>query len=202
MQPTQPLKLAFLASSGGGSMRAIVAAIEAGTLAAEARLVVSNRREAPALVFATEHGIDARFIPTVPDAHRADTTLLTALREAGADLVVLSGYLRRVGPWTLRGYAGRILNIHPALLPKYGGQGMYGMAVHTAVAAAGERVSGATIHLVDGEYDHGATLAQAEVALSAGDDAATIQAKVSAIEPDLFVETLRRIAGGTLALPR
>jgi phosphoribosylglycinamide formyltransferase 1 len=201
MTLAQPLRLGFLASYGGASLRAIVAAIDAGTLAAEARLVVSNRREAPALTFARDHGVAARFIPTVPDADVADARLLAALRDAGAELVVLSGYLRRVGPRTLQAYAGRVINIHPALLPKYGGQGMYGMAVHQAVAAAGERVSGATIHVVDGEYDHGPTLAQTEVALATSDDAAAIQAKVSAIEPSLFVATLRRIAEGTLALP-
>jgi phosphoribosylglycinamide formyltransferase-1 len=195
------LKLAFLASNNGSGMRAIVAAIEAGTLAAEPRLLVSNRREAPALAFAAQHGVPALTIPTASDPDRADARLCEALTAAGAEVVILSGYLRKLGPRTLSAFANRILNVHPALLPSYGGPGMYGRRVHDAVAAAGERVTGVTIHLVDEEYDHGAAIAQLEVPLARGDDAATIEAKVTAAEPAFFVATLRRIATGELRLP-
>ncbi len=195
------LKLGFLASRNGSSMRAIVAAIEAGELAAEARIVVSNRREAEALVFATEHGVTALFIPTVVDPVAADAALCAALEAAGVGLLVLSGYLRKVGPKVLRRYAGRILNIHPGPLPKYGGVGMYGHAVHEAVAAAGETASAVTIHVVDEDYDHGPTVAALAVPLAPGDDADAIQAKVTAAEPSFFVETLKRVASGELQLP-
>lgn len=197
----QRLKLGFLASNTGASMRAIVAAIEAGELSADARLLVSNRREAPALAFAAEHGIATQVIPTVADAEAADAALAAALRGAGVELVILSGYLRKLGPKTLAAYSGRILNIHPALLPRFGGSGMYGRRVHEAVAASGEVVSGATVHLVDEEYDHGPPLAALEIPLSAGDDAAAIEAKVTAAEPAFFVKVLQRICAGELALP-
>ena len=196
-----PLKLGFLASNNGSSFRAILAAIEAGTLDAEARLVVSNRREAPALAFAALHGVAARAIPTLADPDGADVALAAALRGAGAELVILSGYLRKLGPRTLAAYANRILNIHPALLPKYGGQGMYGRRVHEAVAASGDAVSGASVHIVDGDYDHGPVVATLEIALAADDDAAAIEAKVTAAEPAFFVDVLRRIASGALVLP-
>ena len=201
MLKRQRLRLAFLASGAGSSMRAIVAAIEAGALAAEARLLVSNRREAPALAFAAAHGIATRVIPTAADPEAADAALAAALREAGVDLVILSGYLRKLGPQTLAAFSGRILNIHPALLPKYGGAGMYGRRVHEAVAAAGDPMTGATVHLVDAEYDHGPALATLEIPLAPGDDAAAIEAKVRAAEPGFFVAVLKQLCAGELRLP-
>ncbi|MBV8594578.1 MAG: phosphoribosylglycinamide formyltransferase [Caulobacteraceae bacterium] len=188
------LKLGFLASGNGSSLRAIVAAIEAGDLDGEARLVVSNRREAPALAFAREHRIATMHIPTAVDPAGADARLTGAMTDAGADTIVLSGYLRRLGPVTLAAFEGRILNIHPALLPAHGGEGYYGRRVHESVIAAGDRISGATVHLVDGEYDHGAILAQARLELAPGETAESLERRVMALEPGLFVETLRRMA--------
>jgi phosphoribosylglycinamide formyltransferase-1 len=198
---TQQLKLGFLASNNGSSFRAIVAAIEGGTLDAEPRLVVSNRRESPALAFAAEHAIAHRAIPTVSDPEAADAALAQALRDAGVELVVLSGYLRKLGPTTLAAYAHRVLNIHPALLPRFGGQGMYGRRVHEAVAASGDAKSGVTVHVVDGDYDHGPPVAMLDVPLASGDDAAAIEAKVTAAEPAFFVDVLRRLSTGALKLP-
>jgi phosphoribosylglycinamide formyltransferase-1 len=197
----QRLKLGFLASRNGSSMRAIVAAAEAGELAAEPRLLVSNRREAPALAFAAEHGVPTRVIPTLADPEAADAALKAALQEAGVDLVVLSGYLRKLGPLTLAAFPGRILNIHPALLPRFGGQDMYGRQVHEAVAASGVETTGAFVHVVDREYDQGPVIASVEVRLERGDDAEAIERKVTAVEPGLFVATLRRISEGSLRLP-
>ena len=98
-------------------------------------------------------------------------------------------------------YEGRILNIHPALLPKFGGQGMYGMRVHEAVLAAGERESGATVHLVDEEYDHGRILAQEKVPVKAEDTPETLQKRVLAVEHQLYAATLARIAAGEIPIP-
>ena len=197
----QRLKLGFLASRNGSGARAIIAALEAGELAAEARLLVSNRRDAPALAFAADHGVPTRVIPTLADPEAADAALKAALQAAGVELVVLSGYLRKLGPQTLAAYPGRILNIHPALLPRFGGQDMYGRRVHEAVAAAGVAVTGACVHVVDREYDQGPVVASVEVRLAPGDDAEVIERKVTAVEPGLFVATLRRISDGTLRLP-
>jgi phosphoribosylglycinamide formyltransferase 1 len=196
------MDLAFLASNNGSSLRAIVAAIRAGELAARPRLVVSNRRSAPALDFARAEGIEALFIPTVSDPDAADDRLAQALTVSGADLVVLSGYLRKLGPRTLGAFRGCVLNIHPALLPDFGGQGMYGRRVHEAVLAAGAPFTGATVHLVDEAYDHGPVVAQQRLPVRTGETAESLEARVMAAEPKLFVETLQRIADGSLSLAR
>ena len=195
------MNLAFLASNKGSSLRAIIAAIEAGQLLARPCLVVSNRKAAPALDFARDHGIATRCIPTTTDPAGADERLAAALSRTEADLVILSGYLRKLGPATLRAYAGRILNIHPALLPSHGGQDMYGRRVHEAVVAAGERETGATVHLVDDEYDHGAIIAQARLPVAPGESAESVERRVMAAEPALFVQTLQRVVSGELILP-
>jgi phosphoribosylglycinamide formyltransferase-1 len=174
-------------------MRAVVHAIEAGDLDARACLVISNRRQAPALAFGRDHGLDTLFIPTVPDADAADRRLAAALSRARVDWVLLAGYLRRLGPVTLSEFRDRILNIHPSLLPKFGGRGMYGRRVHEAVVASGATESGASVHLVDEDYDHGAVLAQARVPVFPDDTAETLEKRVMAAEPGLYVDLLRRI---------
>ncbi len=196
------MNLAFLASNNGSSMRAIVAAAEAGELPAHPVLVVSNKKEAPALAFARERGVAARWIPTMKDEAAADAALVDALAETNTDLVVLSGYMRKLGPRTLAAYQSRILNVHPALLPKFGGQGFYGRRVHEAVVAARETKTGVTIHLVDEEYDHGPVVAQLEISIDPMDDAAAVERKVTAAEPKFFVETLKRIAAGEIVLQK
>lgn len=200
---TTRLKLGFLASHGGSSMKAIAAAIGDGRLDAEVRLVVSNNADSPALQFCRDRGLPWRHISARSEgsAESADLAIATAMREAGVELIVLSGYLRPLGPATLKAYDGRVLNIHPALLPGYGGQGMYGRRVHEAVIAAGETVSGATIHLVDADYDTGPILAQTQVSIPAGCSVEQLEQAVMAAEPGFFVETLRRISEGELALP-
>jgi len=198
---SQPLKLGFLASAAGSSARAIVAAIEAGELGAEARLMVSNNRTAEALAFAAEHGIPALCIPTQADPAAADRRLSEALATHDVQLIVLSGYLRQLGPVTLNRYAGRVLNIHPGPLPQFGGHGMYGRRVHEAVLAAGAAESGVCIHLVDEEYDRGPVIARRAVDVRPGDTPESLEARVRALEPGFFVETLRRIAEGSLVLP-
>lgn len=197
----QPLKLGFLASRNGSSLRAIVGAIQSGALDAEARLVVSNNKAAAALAFAAETGVPALCIPTQADPDAADQRLAEALRAAGVELLVLSGYLRRLGPVTLAAYRDRIVNIHPGALPAFGGEGMYGRKVHEAVIAAGVTEGGITIHLVDEEYDHGAVLARQAVPIAPGETVDSLEAKVTAMEPPFFVETLQRIARGDLRLP-
>jgi phosphoribosylglycinamide formyltransferase 1 len=197
------LKLGFLASHGGSSMRAIIAAIRRGELKAEARLVISNNADAPALSHAREAGVPALHLSQSklgPEAN-IDRAIADAFAKAGIDLVVLSGYLRKLGPTTLARFHSRILNIHPGPLPKYGGQGFYGARVHAAVLAAGERTSAITIHLVDEDYDHGPVVARRAVPVEPGDTPATLAARVQAQEPDFFVATLQAIAAGSLALP-
>lgn len=177
-----------------------MAAIRAGELAAEPRLMVSNMRRAPALDFAREAGVPTACIPTQADPEAADVRLAEALKAHDVELVVLSGYLRRLGPRTLGRYAGRILNIHPGPLPQFGGHGMYGRRVHEAVLAAGAAESAVCIHQVDEEYDHGPVIARRSVQVRPDDTPEVLEARVRATEPAFFVETLQRIADGELAL--
>ena len=199
---SRPLKLGFLASRNGSSARAICAAIQAGELAAEARVMISNKRDAGALAWAREAGLPALCIPTLSDPAAADERLAQALRDHGVELLILSGYLRHLGPRTLSAYAGRILNIHPGPLPRFGGEGMYGARVHQAVIDAGVSESAIVIHLVDEVYDRGPEIARRAVPVMPGDTAETLEARVTALEPAFFLETLRQVAAGSTALSR
>lgn len=198
------LHLGFLASHNGSSMRAIVKAIEEKRLDAKGCVVISNNGDSPALTFAREHDIPAHHmsVKKLGGEFECDREIAHALSGHKVDLVILSGYMRKLGPETLSRYRGRILNIHPGPLPKFGGQGMYGRHVHDAVVAAGESLSGITIHLVDEQYDQGPVLARKEVMIEKGDTGETLGRRIQALEPDFFVATLQQIASGTLALPR
>ena len=184
-------------------MRAVLAAIAAGELNAEARVLVSNNSGCAAIAAAEAAGLPWRHISITtaggPDA--ADRAIAESLTDAGAGLVVLSGYMRKLGPETLRRFGGRILNIHPALLPRHGGQGLYGRRVHEAVRASGDAVTGATVHLVDSDYDTGPIIAQVQAPVRPDDTVDDIEARIRALEPGLLVDTLRRIADGELTLP-
>lgn len=198
---TQPLKIGFLASGNGSSARAIVEAIGRGEIAAEARLMVSNRKDCAALAWARDLGLAARCIPTKADPDAADARLAKAMQASGVGLIVMSGYLRRLGPRTLEAYAGRILNIHPGPLPAFGGEGMYGRRVHEAVCAAGLTETAMTIHLVDEEYDHGAVIATRAEPVAPGETAETLEARVRALEPAFFTDVVARVATGELTWP-
>jgi phosphoribosylglycinamide formyltransferase-1 len=195
------LKLGFLASGNGSSAEAIVDAIAAGDLDAEPRLLVSNKKGCAAFEWAGAKGVPALAIPTISDPDAADAALAQAMAAHGVELIVMSGYLRRLGPETLTRYAGRIVNIHPGPLPEFGGEGMYGARVHQAVLAAGVPESAVVIHVVDEEYDHGPEVGRRAVPVLPGDTAAALEARVKALEPRFFVETLQRLANGRLKLP-
>ncbi|HEY0649593.1 phosphoribosylglycinamide formyltransferase [Phenylobacterium sp.] len=195
------LKLGFLASGNGSSAEAIVDAIAAGDLDAEARLLVSNRKGCAAFEWAAAKGVPVLAIPTISDPDAADAALAQAMAECGVELIVMSGYLRRLGPETLGRFAGRIVNIHPGPLPEFGGEGMYGARVHQAVVASGVPESAVVIHVVDEEYDHGPEIDRRTVPVLPGDTAEALEARVKALEPRFFVETLQRLAEGTLKLP-
>ena len=195
------LKLGFLASHAGSNLQAVVAACRAGTLAAEPRAAVSNNSRSGALEKARAEGIAAYHISDKTHPDGVDAAMAAVFQRHGVEVVCLAGYVKRLGSALLETYGGRILNIHPSLLPKYGGQGMYGLKVHEAVLAARESESGATIHLVeDGEYDQGRILAQEAVVVGVGDTPEALQARVLAVEHRLYAATLARIACGDIAL--
>jgi phosphoribosylglycinamide formyltransferase-1 len=126
---------------------------------------------------------------------------LETLRHYGVDFVVLCGYMKKVGPRTLQAFRGRIINTHPALLPKFGGQGMYGRNVHAAVIAAKETATGVTVHLVTEEYDAGSIVAQTTVAVLPGDTPDSLAARVLEREHSFLIETIGQIARHELRLP-
>ncbi|MCA3713924.1 phosphoribosylglycinamide formyltransferase [Phenylobacterium sp.] len=194
------LKLAFLASRNGSAFRAAVEAVGQGRLAADIVLLGTNTAKAPALDFARARGIPHRVIPTAVDPEAADRELAEALAASGADWIVLSGYLRRIGPAVLARFPDRILNIHPGPLPAFGGEGMYGRRVHEAVIAAGAPQSEVTIHLVDGEYDHGRVLGRWPVPVEPGDTPETLEQRVTALEPEVMTRTLIELAEGRLRI--
>ncbi len=197
------LRIGVLASHGGSNMQAIVDAVEAGRLDAEIVLVVSNNSESGAIARAKRHGRPHRHLSgrTHPDPDDLDRAIRDALREAGADLVLLAGYMKRIGARTLAAYRGRMLNIHPALLPKHGGQGMYGIHPHEAVLAAGEEESGATVHVVTADYDRGPILKQRKVPVLPGDTPQTLQQRVLAEEHRIYVDVIDDLVKGRIPLP-
>jgi phosphoribosylglycinamide formyltransferase 1 len=184
-------------------MQAVLDACASGRLHATPAVLICNNRDAEALSRAAHAGLPHYHLSgsTHPDPDALDAAILDALVRHGAELVLLAGYMKKLGPRSLTRYRNRVLNIHPALLPQFGGQGMYGARVHEAVLAAGERETGVTIHVVDAEYDQGPIVAQCRVPVSAGDTPATLAERVLAREHTFLVETLERIATGALKLP-
>jgi len=201
-QHVETLRLGFLASHGGSNMQAIIDAVREGRLHAKLGVVISNNSKSGAIERAKAAGIPWRHLSSVthPDSDALDEAMLGALRENGANLLVMAGYMKKLGPKTLAAYHGRVLNIHPALLPKYGGVGMYGMHVHEAVLAAGESVTGVTVHLADDVYDHGRILAQREVPVAPDDTPETLQARVLEVEHQIYAETIQKIVEGEIVL--
>jgi phosphoribosylglycinamide formyltransferase-1 len=197
------LTLGLLASHRGSNVRAVVEACRDGRLDARPGIVISNNANSSVLEFATASKIPAYRIggPLFADDRVRDEAILEELRRHDVDLVLLLGYMKLLGPKTTAAYRGRILNTHPALLPRYGGKGMYGARVHEAVLAAGETETGVTVHLVDEEYDHGEIVAQCRVRVEHGDTVESLSARVLEREHEFLVETLQAIASGQIALP-
>lgn len=198
------MNIGFLASHGGSNMQAIIDACKAGELNAAAAVVISNNSDSRALERAKTEGIPNYYLSgkTHPDPDDLDRAIMDTLILHKVDVVALAGYMKKLGPKTLAHFRGRILNIHPALLPKFGGKGMYGIHVHEAVLAAGEKESGVTVHLVDEEYDRGPILAQVRVPVMPGDTPEALAERVLAQEHILYSATLQRIATGEIILDK
>ena len=197
-----PVRLGFLVSGRGSNMQAIIEACKSGKIEAEPVVVISNNPTAGAFEIARKESIPEFHLSnhTHPNPELLDRTITKTLHQHKADLVVLAGYMKKIGPELLNAYKNRIINIHPSLLPKFGGQGMYGIHVHEAVIAAGEPVTGATVHLVEGEYDSGAILGQQQVAVLTGDTPESLAARVLEVEHSLYVDVLSDIIEGKIIL--
>ena len=195
-----PVRVAVLASGQGSTFAALVEAGRRGEMPADVVLLVVSKVDTPAAEVARRLGVDCVVLDEKalgPDA--SDAQMKTLLARFGVDLVVLAGYLRKVGPQTLRAFAGRILNTHPAPLPRFGGKGMFGEHVHRAVLDAGVSTSAATVHLLDEEYDSGPVIAERPVPVLPGDDVHTLKARVQAVERALLVSTIAAFADGRVA---
>ncbi len=181
-------------------MQAVIDACREERIHAQPVVVISNNRLSGALKRAKAAGIAGYHINSKihPDPAHLDTTILHTLEQHEVDLVVLTGYLKKIGPKTLMAYRGRMINIHPSLLPRHGGQGMYGLRVHEAVLAAGEPATGVTIHRVEAEYDKGMVLAQRTVPVKPDDTAESLAGRVLVSEHALLVETVGKIARGEI----
>jgi len=187
-----PSRLAVLASGRGSNLQAIIDHFDnlARERVAKVVLVASNRADSPALLRAATASIDtASFNPNDDGSE-----LLALLQKFRIDLVVLAGYLKRIPPMVIAEYAGRIINIHPALLPAFGGEGMYGARVHEAVIASGATETGVTVHLVDDEYDRGPILAQWRVRVDKSDTAESLAARVLNVEHVVYPRVVEMVA--------
>ena len=187
-----PSRLAVLASGRGSNLQAIIDHFDnlARERVANVVLVASNRADSPSLLRAATASIDtASFNPNDDGSE-----LLALLQKFRIDLVVLAGYLKRIPPMVIGEYAGRIINIHPALLPAFGGEGMYGARVHEAVIASGATETGVTVHLVDDEYDRGPILAQWRVRVDKSDTAESLAARVLNVEHVVYPRVVEMVA--------
>lgn len=195
--------IGVLASGEGTTLQAVLDACTQARLDASVGLVISNNSDSGALRRAAAAGIPSQHLSakTHPEPMHLDETLAASLQQAQLDLVLLAGFMKKLGPVTLAAFAGRILNTHPALLPKFGGPGMYGDHVHKAVLAAGESISGATVHLVVAEYDQGPIISQRTVDVRYDDTPETLAQRVRAVERSLLIDTLQAIAHGDVRLP-
>lgn len=193
MAPEKDRRLAVFVSGQGSNFRAIQEAIESGRLPAKVVLVVTHDLSCAAAVYGRELGLE---LLRYPASGTGPADLVDALGAARIDYALLAGYLKRVPEEVVRAYRRRILNIHPALLPNYGGPGFYGRRVHEAVLASGDASSGPSVHFVDEEYDHGPILAQATVPVLAGDTPESLAARVLVEEHQLYPAAVAALCRG------
>lgn len=187
------LRIGILVSGRGTNMEAIVDAVRDGRIRGEVALVISNRQEAEALRKARLAGIPAVFISSKePDYEQK---MAEALEAAGVDLICLAGFMRVLSPWFVRRFAGRILNIHPALLPAFPGLNAQEQALRKGV-----KITGATVHFVDEQVDHGPILLQVAVPVLEGDTTETLAARILREEHRIYPEAIRLIAEGKVRL--
>jgi phosphoribosylglycinamide formyltransferase-1 len=197
---SDPLRLGILASGGGTNLQAILDRIAGGALSARVEVVISNNSKAGALDRSRAAGIPALHLSghRYPDPDELDLAMLEVFRRHHVEAVALAGYMKQLGRRVLGAFRNSVYNIHPALLPSFGGKGMYGNRVHQAVLEAGAKVTGVTVHLVDEEYDRGPIVAQRAVSVEEGDTPETLSARVLRVEHALYPEVLQWAAEGRI----
>jgi phosphoribosylglycinamide formyltransferase-1 len=202
METGKTLRLALCASGRGSNVQAILEAIRSGRLDAHVEMVISNNLNAEVMDTARRAGIptlhldDTLYSCVEEFAHR----WLTELSQRRVNFIALAGYVKKVPEGVIHAYRHRIVNIHPALLPAFGGKSMYGKNVHEAVIAHGCKISGVTVHLVDEEYDHGPIVMQRCVEVLDEDTAETLAARVLKVEHQIYPEALQLFAHGRVSI--
>jgi len=196
------ISLGILASHGGSNLQAIMDACDNGLLKANVAVVVSNNSGSLALRRARKSGIPAYHLSssTHSDDGDLDVAIKNILKKYNVDLIILAGYMKKIGPSVLRTFRNRVINSHPALLPKYGGKGMYGDRVHKAVVEAKSMETGISIHLVDEDYDHGSIISQKIIAVDSAEGVEFVKKKVQKHEHRFWVTTLNKIQKGEIDL--
>ncbi len=195
------IRIAVLASGSGSNLQALIDAWEVGSIKAKFSLVFSNVQEAKALERAEAHGIETVSITSKGykgTREQYDEQILNLCQDKKIDLICLAGYMRILTPVLIKPFLYRIMNIHPALLPKFGGEGMYGHHVHEAVIAAKEKESGATVHFVTEGVDAGPIILQGTVPVSVKDTAETLAEKVLKVEHQIYPEAVRLFCEGKI----
>lgn len=194
-----PLRIAVLLSGSGTSLENLAECIDKGALDAEIACVISSRSGALGLERARRLGVPAHAVSrrAHPDEADFNDRLHEVLDRARPDLLVLAGFLSRV---ELRGYAGRAMNIHPALIPAFSGRGAYGDRVYEMVLESGVKLTGVTVHFCDEEYDHGPIILQEAVRVEDDDDVASLRARVQAVERRLYPRAIQLFAEGRLRI--
>ena len=193
-------KIGVMASGGGSNFKAIIAHIGEGDLEAQCKFLITNNGGCGAVEHAESYGIPVYHISgkTHPDTAAYEAAMLEVIDRYDIDLLILAGYMKALPVSIIKRLPDRILNIHPSLLPKYGGKGFWGIHVHEAVIAANEKESGPTVHLVSEEIDKGRILAQTRVSVEDGDTPETLAARVLVQEHELYWKTIRDYAKSIL----
>ncbi|MDC9728592.1 MAG: formyltransferase family protein [Methyloprofundus sp.] len=187
------MKISFLASHGGSSAKAIIAAIKAEQLQGfEVGLLITNNKTTAIYPWCLDNNIEVVHISGKTNPDNEDAAICAALQAANTDIIVLSGYMKKIGTHTLQAFNNRILNIHPSLLPKHGGHKMYGDFVHAAVLKAGDKESGASVQIINEVYDAGPVLLQQKVPVLEADTVATLGERVRAEEAELYINALKK----------
>jgi len=196
------MNVAVFASGRGSNLNAIIEAIRKGVLPAHLSLVVSNNASAGALELARSHNIPAVRIRQndFSSEEAFAEELLSCLARHEVEFIALAGYMKKIPPQIIGRFRNKITNIHPALLPAFGGPGMYGMHVHEAVLRAGVKITGVTVHLVDEEYDHGPIVLQRPVEVAPYDDPVSLAARVQAVEHEVYPLVLKAFAEGRVTV--
>ncbi len=200
MKGARPLRIAFFLSGAGSTLENLLRHVESGDVPGEVVLVLSDRADAKGIARAKERGIPTAVVEwkTWREQGPFDAAIEEAVRGASPDLVAMGGFLRlwHVPP----DFKGRVLNVHPSLIPSFCGKGLYGERVHRAVLDAGVKVTGCTVHFVDDQYDHGPIVAQAAVLVEDGDTPETLAHRVQEAERRLYPACIRLFAEGRLSI--